>query len=147
REIQMLRNRLNEIERSRSWRLAQRLSRIRTVLLPAGSRRTSFVRTLYRYARGPFSRLARGADVSRQLLRKYSREGRAEFRRFSSELQRILSEAMDAPGVVIFPPTIGWNISLIQRPHHLARMFAEKGFLVFFCTDYSEDHVHKGFRA
>jgi glycosyltransferase involved in cell wall biosynthesis len=51
----------------------------------------------------------------------------------------------DAPGVVVFPPTIGWNISLFQRPHQLARAFAKKGFLVFFCTEYSADDV-KGFK-
>jgi glycosyltransferase involved in cell wall biosynthesis len=47
--------------------------------------------------------------------------------------------------VAIFPPTIGWNISLFQRPHQLARAFADKGFLVFFCTDAQIDNV-KGFK-
>jgi teichuronic acid biosynthesis glycosyltransferase TuaH len=145
-EIQVLRAQLGAIEQSRSWKLAQILSRIRLALLPVGSRRASFVRILYRYASGLFAGITRGADASRQWLRKYSRESRAEFHQFSSELQRILSETGDAPGVVIFPPTIGWNISLIQRPHQLAKVFAEKGFLVFFCTDYSEDHVNTGFR-
>jgi glycosyltransferase involved in cell wall biosynthesis len=51
----------------------------------------------------------------------------------------------EAPRVVIFPPTIGWNISLFQRPHQLARAFANKGFLVFFCTEAQVDNV-KGFR-
>jgi GT2 family glycosyltransferase/glycosyltransferase involved in cell wall biosynthesis len=31
-----------------------------------------------------------------------------------------------------FPPTIGWEITLVQRPHHLARAFARLGFPVVF---------------
>jgi glycosyltransferase involved in cell wall biosynthesis len=61
------------------------------------------------------------------------------------DLQNILSEYPDAPGAIIFPPTIGWNISLFQRPHQLARAFAAKGFLVFFCTEASVDNL-AGFR-
>ena len=69
----------------------------------------------------------------------------AENRRFAADLQNILDSHPHAPGVVIFPPTIGWNISLFQRPHQLARAFAERGFLVFFCTVDNFDNV-KGFK-
>lgn len=54
-----------------------------------------------------------------------------ENRQFTADLQTILDAHADAAGVVIFPPTIGWNISLFQRPHQLARAFADNGFLVF----------------
>ena len=38
-------------------------------------------------------------------------------------------------GVVVFLPSIGWDVHLVQRPHHLARAFAAKGFVVVFdCT-------------
>lgn len=69
----------------------------------------------------------------------------AENRRFTADLQNILDAYPDALGVVIFPPTIGWNINLFQRPHQLARAFAKKGFLVFFCTEAEIDGV-QGFR-
>ncbi len=69
----------------------------------------------------------------------------AENRRFTADLQKILDQYPEAPGVVIFPPTIGWNISLFQRPHQLARAFAKKGYLVFFCTEAPVDDI-RGFK-
>jgi len=69
----------------------------------------------------------------------------ADIRQYTADLQNILDQHPETRGVVIFPPTIGWNISLFQRPHQLARSFAKKGFLVFFCTEAPIDHL-KGFR-
>jgi polysaccharide pyruvyl transferase CsaB len=37
-------------------------------------------------------------------------------------------------GVVVFPPTIGWAVDLVQRPHHLARAFARSGWIAVFDT-------------
>jgi glycosyltransferase involved in cell wall biosynthesis len=68
-----------------------------------------------------------------------------ENRRFTADLQRILNQYPKVQGVIIFPPTIGWNISLFQRPHQLARAFADRGFLVFFCTEAQVDNI-KGFK-
>jgi GT2 family glycosyltransferase/glycosyltransferase involved in cell wall biosynthesis len=68
-----------------------------------------------------------------------------ENRRFTADLQNVLDQYPEVPGVVIFPPTIGWNISLFQRPHQLARTFANKGYLVFFCTEAPVDDI-KGFK-
>ena len=69
----------------------------------------------------------------------------AENRRLAADLQDILNAYPAAPEVIIFPPTIGWNISLFQRPHQLARALAAKDCLVFFCTEASVDYV-EGFR-
>jgi 2-polyprenyl-3-methyl-5-hydroxy-6-metoxy-1,4-benzoquinol methylase len=47
-----------------------------------------------------------------------------------------------APGIVLFPPSIGWNVHLFQRPHHLARAFAARGFRVIFdCSNSNVDQV------
>jgi glycosyltransferase involved in cell wall biosynthesis len=48
-------------------------------------------------------------------------------------VDEILAEQPERAGVVVFPPTIGWAIDLIQRPHQLARAFARLGHVVFFC--------------
>lgn len=40
--------------------------------------------------------------------------------------------AEESRGLVVFPPSIGWDITLVQRPHHLARAFAGLGFVVLF---------------
>ena len=69
----------------------------------------------------------------------------ADTRQYTADLQNILDRHPEARGVVIFPPTIGWNISLFQRPHQLARSFAKKGYLVFFCTEAPIDDL-EGFR-
>ncbi|HWC65401.1 MAG TPA: glycosyltransferase, partial [Thermoanaerobaculia bacterium] len=44
----------------------------------------------------------------------------------------------DSP--VVFLPSIGWNVALVQRPHHLARAIARAGHpVVFDCGGHSED--------
>lgn len=35
----------------------------------------------------------------------------------------------------VFPPSIGWDVALVQRPHHLARALAKLGFPVIFEED------------
>ncbi len=48
-------------------------------------------------------------------------------------------------GAVIFPPSIGWSVDLVQRPHHLARAFARAGYVVVFDSTHSHDKV-EGFQ-
>jgi GT2 family glycosyltransferase/glycosyltransferase involved in cell wall biosynthesis len=42
------------------------------------------------------------------------------------------SRAEEAPAVFLFPPTIGWDVTLVQRPHHMARALSRIGFPVVF---------------
>ncbi len=38
-------------------------------------------------------------------------------------------------GVIVFPPSIGWAITLVQRPHYMARYLAKAGAIVVYdCT-------------
>ena len=48
-------------------------------------------------------------------------------------------------GAVIFPPSIGWKVDLVQRPHHLARAFARAGYVAVFDSTGSHDNV-EGFQ-
>ncbi len=52
-----------------------------------------------------------------------------------------LPEGLRGPApVIVFPPSIGWNVTLVQRPHHLARAFARRGArVVFDCGDHPGD--------
>jgi teichuronic acid biosynthesis glycosyltransferase TuaH len=63
------------------------------------------------------------------------------------KLQKIMGQFDDkVRGVIIYPPTVGWNITLFQRPHHLAIQLAKQGYLFFFCTgNHWKDDV-SGFR-
>ncbi len=47
----------------------------------------------------------------------------------------IARRAEESGAVIVFPPTIGWDVALVQRPHHLARAFARLGFPVVFEED------------
>lgn len=44
----------------------------------------------------------------------------------------IARKAGERGAVFVFPPTIGWDVTLVQRPHHLARALAKVGFPVVF---------------
>lgn len=48
-------------------------------------------------------------------------------------------------GAIVFLPSIGWNINLFQRPHHLAREFARQGYVSIFDSSNSQDEV-RGFK-
>lgn len=57
------------------------------------------------------------------------------------ELATLVSRARDARGVVVFLPSIGWRVALFQRPHHLARTLARRGFVVVFDCSNAIDPV------
>jgi GT2 family glycosyltransferase len=44
----------------------------------------------------------------------------------------VARKAQERGALFVFPPSIGWDIALVQRPHHLARAFAKLGFPVIF---------------
>ena len=46
--------------------------------------------------------------------------------------EEIARLARESGAVFVFPPSIGWDVTLVQRPHHLARAFARLGFPVVF---------------
>ncbi|HEY4229312.1 MAG TPA: polysaccharide pyruvyl transferase family protein, partial [Thermoanaerobaculia bacterium] len=62
-----------------------------------------------------------------------------------AQLAHVIDRAAASRGAVVFLPSIGWNISLVQRPHHLARVLARRGHLVVFDSSNSDDRVD-GFR-
>ena len=51
----------------------------------------------------------------------------------SAELDTLLSRYPEKQ-VVVLRPLIDWDIPLFQRPQHIARQLANKGFLYFYCT-------------
>jgi GT2 family glycosyltransferase len=63
----------------------------------------------------------------------------------SPALNRILHDTADRKGIIIYPSIIDWNFPLFQRPQQLARAFARKGFLVFYCTPNHQYDNYIGF--
>ena len=49
-----------------------------------------------------------------------------------SPLEEITRKATEKRALFVFPASIGWDVALVQRPHHLARAFARLGFPVVF---------------
>ncbi len=66
---------------------------------------------------------------------------RQDLGRYRGELAALLQRSKDRKGVVVFLPSIGWGIHLIQRPHHLARAFARSGWLAVFDCSNAQDRV------
>ncbi len=60
--------------------------------------------------------------------------------------ERVARSDGTAPRVVIMLPTIGWDIALVQRPHHLARALARRGCVVVFDCSNSAAEDFLGFR-
>ncbi|HVF90256.1 MAG TPA: glycosyltransferase [Blastocatellia bacterium] len=64
---------------------------------------------------------------------------------YTRQLSGVIERVKSSEGAVIFLPSIGWEIPLAQRPHHLAREFARRGHVVIFDSSSSFDDVN-GFR-
>ena len=54
------------------------------------------------------------------------------------QVREVLERHLNAAGVVVYPPSIGWNVSLFQRPQQMALAFAKLGYLVFYGVDARE---------
>jgi glycosyltransferase involved in cell wall biosynthesis len=59
---------------------------------------------------------------------------------YRRQLQAILERARNSKGVIIFLPSVGWDLINVQRSHHLARQFARGGYIsIFDCTNAYDD--------
>lgn len=52
------------------------------------------------------------------------------------QIAQALAEHPDVPGIVVYPPSIGWKVSLFQRPQQMALAYAKMGYLVFYGLDH-----------
>jgi polysaccharide pyruvyl transferase CsaB len=59
-----------------------------------------------------------------------------ELVRFTAEIEADLAQIVathrDAPGFVVFPPGIGWDVELFQRPQQMALAFSRLGYPVLY---------------
>lgn len=63
----------------------------------------------------------------------------------AKKLDNILENNKDKK-IIIFPPIVDWGIPLFQRPQHMAKRFAEYGYLYFYCTPNSKYDQIYGFK-
>lgn len=64
----------------------------------------------------------------RRRYQKYVIQARGQFEALLASLQR----GKDYRVIIIFPPSLDWNVQLFQRPQQLARALARRGALVFY---------------
>ncbi len=64
---------------------------------------------------------------------------------YREQLDAVRARVAESEGAVIFLPSVGWGIALFQRPHHLARTFARKGWIAIFDSSNAHDDVN-GFK-
>ncbi|HEX6304643.1 MAG TPA: glycosyltransferase [Anaerolineales bacterium] len=119
-ELQIKLAEFEAIKQSTGWNLLQFLLRIREWIAPIGSNRD-------RLGRRGMAVLRKIQQTGVGLIRSYRR------RKLVQELNHILSLYPSVEEVVVFPPTIQWNVPLFQRPHQLAQAFARQGCVAFFC--------------
>ena len=70
---------------------------------------------------------------------------RADLGFFRDQLAAVQEKTRASRGAIVFLPSVGWNIHLAQRPHHLAREFARRGHVAIFDCSNAHDDVN-GFK-
>jgi glycosyltransferase involved in cell wall biosynthesis len=78
------------------------------------------------------SRTLRGAQALSALLNRSS---------YSDQLKAVTERLKERKGAVIFLPSVGWEIVNTQRTNHLAREFANQGYVTIFDSSNSYDDV------
>jgi glycosyltransferase involved in cell wall biosynthesis len=53
---------------------------------------------------------------------------------YKPQLQQILDAHPDRKGIIVYPPTHDWGY-MFQLPQQMARVFARRGYLFFYCTN------------
>jgi hypothetical protein len=103
-----------------------RLHRVRVAFAPPGSRRERAWRRIHP---GSAALAARPAPATVRAQAPDVANVRS-----ADPAAAILARIAKSRGAVVFPPTIGWTVDLVQRPHHLARAFARAGYVAVFDT-------------
>jgi glycosyltransferase involved in cell wall biosynthesis len=65
----------------------------------------------------------------------------AACRRSGRPLAEVREQVARSRGAVIFLPSVAWSETLFQRPHHLARAFARRGYVAIFASIALDDDV------
>jgi glycosyltransferase involved in cell wall biosynthesis len=120
-EVARLQAELARVYRSRLWRVG------------------ALYRVIRSYLRRPFDALRRamGAPPPPAGLAL----SRSAPRLTADQRQGLADRVAASRGVVVFPPTVGWDMPLFQRPHHIARAFVRRGYVAVFDCSNAGDEV------
>ncbi len=94
-----------------------------------------------------------GSPITKALLGFFNRvspangQKKKDMAAHSGELKKLLAEREGkVKGIIVYPPTVDWNIPLFQRPQQLALELSKSGYLFFFSTGKNEYDRVDGFR-
>lgn len=128
----VLENRYQAIVGSRMYRLANGVWRLRAGI-------QSRAETIAKMALSLPRSIPRQADIQvhvREQPEQPELGNDSTIRReIEAQIRGVLAEHADAPGIVVFPPTIGWQVTLFQRPQQMALAFSRLGYLVLYGLD------------
>lgn len=124
---------IHEIYTSKAWKLITLLRRIRLFVAP----HNSMVEKTARKFLKPLAGISRAMKSSLPKRKKL---------RFEKTLSAILEENSGAKDILIFAPSVNWNIALFQRPQHLALHFAKQGVLTLYIEPQDSSQEKSGFR-
>ena len=137
-------NQLQNIYNSKTWQLNKLYDQIigRTIIGSSVDRMVGFLLAL---TRGSAS-LKKGKNLSGKInnLLVKTKENTFSYidrKKCEKQLNYILKEYTNQRGIIVFPPTVDWNIPLFQRPQHMAINLAKLGYLFFYCTSNQYDRV------
>jgi polysaccharide pyruvyl transferase CsaB len=66
--------------------------------------------------------------------------------RISHQFDEVLELHRQAPGFVVYPPGIGWGVTLFQRPQQMALAFARLGYVVLYGLGWGNTEGVRGLR-
>jgi glycosyltransferase involved in cell wall biosynthesis len=80
-------------------------------------------------------------------LRKEDKQSPNNIKAYKQELDKILrARNKYVKGIIIYPPSVDWNIPLFQRPQQLALKISQLGYLVFYSCGTNEFDQVDGFK-
>ncbi|MCI4433275.1 MAG: methyltransferase domain-containing protein, partial [Nitrosopumilus sp.] len=130
-ELLFERNRIKQIHESKIWKL--------TLIFEKKFRGKLSGRIIEKIV----DLLIKKKDNQNQVENKSTRpiEKKKESLQVNDPVQTILKNNKNVKGIIIYPPTVDWNIPLFQRPQHMALHLAQNNWLYFYCTTNTYDKV------
>lgn len=114
-----LMDKLNEILISKAWKFVSFLRMVKLRMAPPHSWAAKIGRRVFGFLSKAYQFLA-------------ERIQQRKIRHYEGILNTILEDNWDCKDIIIFAPSVNWNISLFQRPQHLALQFSKKQILTFY---------------
>jgi len=132
KELSFQRERINQIYNSKSWKIGQLYAKKfgGTLVGKLGERVVNHLIKAQDY--GVDQNISNGLQLT---------ENKELIRKRSDQMHQIITDHAESKGIIIYPPTVDWNIPLLQRPQHMAQYMASKGWLYFYCTSNTYDKI------